>query len=76
MQHGSDEDIYDKVPFQRSLYQREEISEHFYMKPETELSQSTHSQPWYSSYASSYMAWHQYKRIPQSFWGLTSIGAK
>ena len=45
MQHGSDEDIYDKVPFQRSLYQREEISEHFYMKPETELSQSTHSQP-------------------------------
>ena len=45
MQHGSDEDICDRVPFQWSLYQLEEISEHFYMTPETELSQSTHLRP-------------------------------
>ena len=52
MQHGSDEDICDKVRLQWSLYQLEEISDHFYVKPETEPPQSTHSRPLYWSYAS------------------------
>ena len=52
MQHGSNEDICDKVRLQWSLYQLEEISEHFYIKPETEPSQSIHSPPSYWSYGS------------------------
>ena len=44
--------VCDKVCLQWSLYQLQEILEHFYMKPETEPSQSTHWQPSYWSYAS------------------------
>ena len=44
--------ICDKVRLQWSLYQLEEMLEHFYMKPETVPSQSTYQQPSYWSYAS------------------------
>ena len=41
--------------------------EHFYSKPETEPSQSTHLQPSYWSYASELCGLTPVQRIPQKF---------
>ena len=76
MQHGSDEDICDKVRLQWSLYQREEILEHFYIKPETEPSQRTHLRPSYWSYASELCGLASVQKNPSKFLRINSNAGK
>ena len=76
MQHGSEEEICDKVRLQWSLYQLEEISEHFYMKPTTEPSQSTHSRPSYWSYTPEICGLAPVQKYPSKFLRINKYWSK